>query len=55
MQVRYIGDVDYEFHIFGIKGVWKKGEWKEIDEKEWELIKNDKNFEKKHFVKKEEI
>lgn len=45
MKVKYIGSADYTFHIFGISGEWKKGEWKEISEQEYEVIKNNKDFE----------
>ncbi|NMB82932.1 MAG: hypothetical protein GYA14_14060 [Ignavibacteria bacterium] len=56
MIVRYKGARDYEFHIPNIKGVWRKDEWREIDDYEWEFIKNDKDFEieiKRNKVKEE--
>lgn len=54
MKARYKGLVKYEFHIPKIPGVWKYGEWRDITPEEWELLKNNKDFELKKESKKEE-
>ncbi len=44
MKVKYVGKIPFKFHIPGIKGWWIKDEEREIDEQEYEIIKDNQDF-----------